>query len=147
MSPQSPSKVREEPRIDRVCLELDSIKLWTYIRKSHLTHIFGGDDEMSTANIHDQISWYHNLRQGDKEYISDFKIRFDHQDNANKGAGVPDISEPLRAMDFIGKLDFKRYNSMLTCMRNCACQKVPGSYLRLYLPHIVQLPHEHEIVY
>jgi hypothetical protein len=38
MSPQSQSKVREEPGFDKA-LELDSIKLWTYIRKSHLTHI------------------------------------------------------------------------------------------------------------
>jgi hypothetical protein len=41
---------------------------------------------------------------------------------------MPDISERLRAMDFIGKLDFKRYNGMLTSMRNCACQNLPGSY-------------------
>jgi hypothetical protein len=44
------------------------------------------------------------------------------------GAGMAEISERLREMDFIGKLDFKRYNSMLTSMRNCACQKLPGSY-------------------
>jgi hypothetical protein len=53
----------------------DSIKLWTYIRKSHLTHIFGEDDEMSVANIHDQSLRYHNLGQGEKEFISDFKIQ------------------------------------------------------------------------
>jgi Zinc knuckle len=128
MSPQSQSKVREEPGFERAYLELDSIKLWTYIRKSHLTHIFGEDDEMSAANIHDQASRYHNLRQGDKEYISEFKIRFDHQVQSNKGVGIPEISDRLRAMDFIGKLDFKRYNGMLTSMRNCACQNLPGSY-------------------
>jgi hypothetical protein len=71
---------------------------------------------------------YHNLRQGEKEYISKFKIRFDHQVKSNKGAGMPDISERLRAMDFIGKLDFKRYNGMLTSMRNCSCLNLPGSY-------------------
>jgi hypothetical protein len=49
MSPQSQSKVREETGFDKACLELDSIKLWTYIRKSHLTHTFGEDDEMSIA--------------------------------------------------------------------------------------------------
>jgi hypothetical protein len=128
MSPQSQSKVREEPGFERACLELDSIKLWTYVRKSHLTHIFGEADEMSAANIHDQSLRYHNLRQGDKEFISDFKIRFDHQVQSNKGAGMADISDRLRAMDFIGKLDFKRYNGMLTSMRNSACQNLPGSY-------------------
>jgi hypothetical protein len=31
-------------------------------------------------------------------------------------------------MDFIGKSDSKRYDGMLTSMRNCACQNFPGSY-------------------
>jgi hypothetical protein len=83
---------------------------------------------MSIANIHDQSMRYHYLRQGEKEYISEFKIRFDHQVQSNMGAGMPDISKRLRAMDFIGKQDFKRYNGMLTRMRNCACQNLPGSY-------------------
>ena len=121
---QSQSKVREEPGFEQACLDLDSIKLWAYTRKSHLTHIFGEDDEMSVANIHDQALRYHNLRQGDKEYISDFKIRFDHQVKSNQAVGIPEIGEPLRAMDFIGKHDIKRYNGMLTRMRNCACQNL-----------------------
>jgi Zinc knuckle len=128
MSPQSQSKAREEPGFERACLALDSIKLWTYFRKSHLTHIFGEDDEMSVANIHDQSMKYLNLRQGEKEFISDFEIRFDHQVQSKKGAGVPDITDRLRAMDFIGKLDSKRNNGMLTSMRNCARQNLPGSY-------------------
>jgi hypothetical protein len=82
---------------------------------------------MSVANIHDQSMRYHNLRQGEKELLSDFKIRFDHQVQSNKGAGVPDITD-RRAMDFIGKLDLKRYNGMLTSMRNSASQNLPGSY-------------------
>lgn len=31
-------------------------------------------------------------------------------------------------MEFIGKLDFKRYNGMLTSMRKCSCQNLSGSY-------------------
>ena len=128
MSTQSQSKVREYPGFERASLNLDSIALWTFIRKSHLTHMYGENDEMSAVNIHDQSLRYHNLRQGDKEFISDFKVRFDNQVKSNQGVGMPEISEKLRAMDFIGKLDYKRYNSMITSMRNCACQNLPGSY-------------------
>ena len=128
MSPESQSKVREDPGFKKACLDLDSIKLWTYIRKTHLTHIHGDNEETTYANIHDQSVKYNNLRQGDKEKISDFKIRFDHQVQSNKGAGMADISERLRVMDFLGKLDSRRYNGMLTSMRNCACQNLPGSY-------------------
>ena len=128
MSPESQSKVREDPGFKKACLDLDSIKLWTYIRKTHLTHIHGDNEETTYANIHDQSVKYNNLRQGDKEKISDFKIRFDHQVQSNKGAGMADISERLSVMDFLGKLDSRRYNGMLTSMRNCACQNLPGSY-------------------
>jgi hypothetical protein len=44
---------------------------------------------------------------------------------------MPEISEKLRAMAFIGKLDYKRYNRMLTNMRNCASQNLPGSYPKI----------------
>jgi hypothetical protein len=64
MSPKSQSKVREEPGFERACLDLNASRLWTYIRRSHLTHIYGEDDEMSAANIHDQAPRYNNLRQG-----------------------------------------------------------------------------------
>jgi hypothetical protein len=83
---------------------------------------------MTVANMHDQAVRYNNMRQGDKEYVSDFEIRFDQQVLSNKKAGMSDISERLRAMDFIGKFEFKRYNGMLTSMRNCACQNLQGSY-------------------
>jgi hypothetical protein len=92
------SKVREDPDFERASLDLDSIALWTFIRKSHLTHIYGEDDEMSAVNIHDQALRHNNLRQGDEEFISDFKIRFDDQVKSNQGVGMPEISEKLRAM-------------------------------------------------
>jgi hypothetical protein len=66
-------------------VELDSIALRTFIRKSHLTYIYGEDDEISAVNIHDQALRYHNLRQGDKEFISDFRIRFDNQVKSSQG--------------------------------------------------------------
>jgi hypothetical protein len=128
LSPESLAKLKEEPDWDETYLALDTIKLWQYIRRSHLTHIYANDDEMSTLNIHDQSFRYNSLRQGDRELISTFKTRFDNQVKSNQGVGIPEISDALRAMDFIGKLDPKRYNSMLTCMRNSAARNLPGSY-------------------
>jgi hypothetical protein len=64
---------------------------------------------MSAVNIHDEALRYNNWRQGDKWFISDFKIRFGNQVKSNQGVGMPEISEKQRAMDFIGKLDYKRY--------------------------------------
>ena len=128
LSPESLAKLKEEPDWEETYLSLDTITLWGYIRRSHLTHIYANDDEMSTLNIHDQSLRYNSLRQGDRELISAFKTRFDNQVKSNQGVGIPEISEALRAMDFIGKLDPKRYNSMITCMRNSAARNLPGSY-------------------
>lgn len=53
MSTGSKSKVREEPGYEVTRMRLDSVKLWGYIRKSRLTHIYGEDDSMRAINIHE----------------------------------------------------------------------------------------------
>ena len=126
MSPGSKSKVREEPEFESCRLRLDSVQLWEFIRRSHLTHIYG--DSMRAVNIHEQTLRYNYLRQGEREYIGDFKTRFDNQVLANKGVGMTEVEGPIRAIDFLSKLDPKRYTGMLTFMRNNAVQNIPNSY-------------------
>ena len=75
---------------------------------------------MVAVNIQEQETRYAELKQGDREFLSTFKLRFDNQVKANIGAGVADITEPKRALDFICKLDPKRYKSILAKMRNSA---------------------------
>ena len=128
MSTSSKSKVREEPGFETCRLTLDSVKLWEYIRRSHLTHVYGEDDSMRAVNIHEQTLRYNYLRQGDREVISEFKTRFDNQVLANRGVGMIDVEESIRAIDFLSKLDPKRYTGMLTVMRNSAVQNMPNSY-------------------
>jgi hypothetical protein len=74
------------------------IGLWTSIHKSHLTHIYSEDDEMSEVSIYHQALRYYNLRQGDKKLILDFKISFNNKVKSNQGVGMPEISEKLLAM-------------------------------------------------
>ena len=127
MSTGSKSKVREEPEFESCRLRLDSVQLWEFIRRSHLTHIYGEDDSMRAVNIHEQTLRYNYLRQGEREYIGDFKTRFDNQVLANKGVGMTEV-ESIRAIDFLSKLDPKRYTGMLIFMRNNAVQNIPNSY-------------------
>ena len=128
MSTASQSKVREDPEYETAYLRLDSIKLWDFIRRTHLTHIYGEDDAMLLVNIHDQTSRYNALRQGERELVAEFKTRFDNQVKSNLGAGVPSVTDATRAIDFLSKLDPRRYTGMLTQMRNNACQNLPGAY-------------------
>ena len=120
MSPASQSKVQEEEGYEAALLARDCVLLWEYIRRTHLTHIYGDGDPMLALNIQDQEQRYSALKQGDKEYVSNFKLRFDAQVLACRGAGVAEVTAPKRALDFIYKLDPKRFGGMLAFMRNNA---------------------------
>ena len=124
----SKSKVREEPGFEACHLRRDSVQLWEFIRRSHLTHIYGEDDSMRAVNVHEQTLRYNYLRQGEREVIGVFKTRFDNQVLANRGIGMTEMEEPIRAIDFLSKLDPKRCTGMLTFMQNNAVQKLPNSY-------------------
>jgi hypothetical protein len=86
------------------------------------------DVEENVSGVAEQETRFAALRQGDREYISTFKQRFDNQTKANEGAGVPEISESKLALEFIMKLDPKRYKRMLAKMRNDALRKDPEAY-------------------
>ena len=128
MSTGSKSKVREKPVYEATRMRLDSVMLWEYIRKSHLTHIYWEDDSMRAVNVHEQTLRYNYLRQGEREVISEFKTRFDNQVLANRGVGMPEVDESIRAIDFLSKLDPRRYTGMLTIMRNNAVQNHSNNY-------------------
>ena len=128
MSPASHSEVKEEDGfLDARGLK-DCVALWDMIRRTHLTHVFGDLDPMVRLNKREQMARYSSLRQGDREYIALFKTRFDAQILASRGAGVADIDEETMAMDFIHKLDTKRYEKMLVHMRRNALCNGPDAY-------------------
>ena len=128
MSSASQSKVKEEEGYEAANIEKDCVILWELIRRTHLTHIFGAEDPMIWLNKREQSARYSALKQGDREYISSFKTRYDAQIQSNRGAGVADMDEETQAMDFIHKLDPKRYERMLVSMRNNALRGAPDAY-------------------
>ena len=128
MSPASQSKVQECEGYEGALLLRDCVLLWEFIRRTHLTHIYGDGDPMIQVNIQEQETRYAELRQGEKEFLSSFKVRFDNQVKNNAGAGVAEITDSKRALDFICKLDPKRYRSMLAKMRNNALSMEDNAY-------------------
>ena len=97
---------------------------WEFVRRTHLTHIYGDGDPMVQVNIQEQESRFADLRQADRELLSSFKLRFDNQVKADTEAGVTLITDSKRALDFFCKLNPKRYRSMLAKMRNSALNMV-----------------------
>jgi hypothetical protein len=118
MSLASQSRVREEEEFEEFSQSLDCVGLWELIRRTHLIHIFGDGDPMREVNILEQETQFGALRQGERVNILTFKQRFDNQIKANEGAGVPELTETKLVLEFIMKLDPKRYERMLSEMRN-----------------------------
>ena len=94
---------------------------------------------MREVNIEDQEQKYSALRQGEKEYISTFKLRFDNQLKAMEGARIADVTESKRALEFISKLDARRYGRMLSQMRNDALPRRLSTDTSIRLPHRVRM--------
>jgi hypothetical protein len=128
MSTGSQSTVKEETDYENAFLHLDSVRLWGFIRRTHLTHVFGNGDQMQMVNVQEQEARYAELRQGEREFTSSFKVRFDNQLKANAGVGITKQTEPKLALEFIFKLDPRRYRDMLTSMRNDALRNTAGAY-------------------
>ena len=120
MSSASLAKVREFPGYEDAKDSRDVIKLWGFIRMSHLTHVYGSSDKMRAVNVNDQLVRFSNLRQGDREYISDFETRYNNQVKANECVGIVNDDKTPVTIDFLGKLDPKRFTSLLTVLRNNA---------------------------
>ena len=128
MSPASQSKVQEMENFEQACLERDCVQLWGFVLRTHLTHIYGEGDPMSQVNVQEAENRYNALRQGDRELVSTFKLRFDNEVKSCNGAGVPAVADAKRALDFLYKLDAKRFKKMLASMRNNALCMTENAY-------------------
>ena len=128
MSLASQSRVKEEEEFKTAYLTLDCVLLWTLIRKTHLTHMFGDEDPMQEFNQQEQESKYGLLSQGEREFITTFKARFDEQVAANLAVGIAPVSDSKRAPDFLGKLDPRRYKKMHFQMKNDTLHRKPEAF-------------------
>lgn len=128
MSSASQAKVKEEEAYEDASVTGDCVVLWEILRRTHLMHIFGMQDPMIHLNRRDQNSRYTALKQGNKEYITSFKTKFDAQIQANRSAGLRDLDDETLAMDFTHKLDLRRYTRMLSSMRIKALYNDPEAY-------------------
>ena len=128
MSLISQSRVREEQEYRTAYLTLDCVLLWTLIRRTHLTHMFGTDEALQEYNQHEQENKYAAMRQGEREHIVTFKNRFDEQVEANLALGIAAVSDSKRALDFLGKLDPRRFKVMLDDMKHDALRRKPEAF-------------------
>ena len=128
MSPSSQNRVKEEDEYRTAYMTLDCVLLWTLIRKTHLTHMYGDSDPMTEVNRHEQESKYGAMRQCERELINTFKARFDEHVLANDAVGADKVTDSRRALDFLGKLDPKRYRKMTQDMNNDAVRHKADAY-------------------
>ena len=128
MSAASRCKIQEQGKYAACNIAKDPVILWELTRRTHLTHNNGEGDHLQLLNIKEQEARYECLKQGEREFLANFMIRFEAQVLASRGAGVAEISESKRAMDFVYKLDKGRYGTMMAGMRNAAMKSEPLAY-------------------
>jgi hypothetical protein len=97
MSPSSLAKVREFPGYEEAKVLRDVIRLWGFIRRSHLIHVYRLGDKMRLVNINDQLRKLSNMRQGDREGTPEFKSRYDNKVKAKEGVGIVNDDDSLVA--------------------------------------------------
>ena len=127
MSPASRCKVQEQPEYEAGNRRKDCVLLWELIRRTHL-YINGEGDAVQMLNIKEEETRYEALKQGEREFLANFMIRFEAQVLASRGAGIPEITEAKRAMDFVYKLDKGRYGNMLADIRHSDMKLDPLAY-------------------
>ena len=128
MSLISQTRVKEEEEYRTAYLTLDCVLLWTLIRRTHLTHMFGADEALLEYNQHEQEIKYSSMRQGEREHLVTFKNRFDEQVESNLAVGIAPVTESKRALDFLGKLDPRRFKIMMEDMKHDALRRKPDAF-------------------
>ena len=68
------------------------------------------------------------MRQGEREHQVTFKNRFDEQVEANLSVGITAVSDSKRALDFLGKLDPRRFKIMMDDMKHDALRRKPDAF-------------------
>ena len=90
--------------------------------------MYGDSDPMKEVKRHEQESKYGAMRQGERELINTLKARFNEQVPANDAVGAAKVTEARRTLDFLGKLDPKRYRRMTQDMNNDAVRHKTDAY-------------------
>eukprot|EP01042_Synura_sphagnicola_P000317 gene317-biopygen333 len=105
LSQDSLDKVREMPNWDTFDDEGDPLELMKRVMATHLIRL-GGDMERTKLEAREAFS---RCRQQYNETIVQFKQRYDGRIAALKTLDEHILEEPALAIDFIHKLDMRRY--------------------------------------
>ena len=62
-------KREEEVVYVNASINLDCVRLWNFIRRTHLTHVFGEGDQMRIVNTQEQEIRYSDLRQDGRKLV------------------------------------------------------------------------------
>jgi hypothetical protein len=99
--------------------------LWDIIVYTHLTHVNGAGPELAELVRDDQQERFASMKQTNRESIGDFLKRLKHSYTLLLVAGVPEYTEPQKAIHFLKRLDPHRHGMMYAEMINRAHRNEP----------------------
>jgi hypothetical protein len=103
----------------------DPTLLWNIIVYTHLTHVNGAGPELAELVRDDQQEKFASMKQTSRESIGDFLKRLKHAYTLLIVAGVPEYTEPQKAIHFLKRLDQHRHGMMYAEMINRAHRNEP----------------------
>jgi hypothetical protein len=103
----------------------DPTLLWNIIVYTHLTHVNGAGPELAELVRDDQQEKFASMKQTNRESIGDFLKRLKHAYTLLIVAGVPEYTEPQKAIHFLKRLDPHRHGMMYAEMINRAHRNEP----------------------
>jgi hypothetical protein len=92
---------------------------------THLTHVNGAGPELAELVRDDQQEKFASMKQTNRESIGDFLKRLKHAYTLLIVAGVPEYTEPQKAIHFLKRLDPHRHGMMYAEMINRAHRNEP----------------------
>ena len=120
LSPDSAILISAHTDYDAAYATSDCLALWRMIMYTHLTHVHGSELEMVELTRSDEEDKHRDLKQGSKETIGEFIARLKNSYIVMVAAGIPVLTKPQKAVQFLKKLDQTRHGAMFAELRNNA---------------------------
>jgi hypothetical protein len=92
--------------------------LWKIIQLTHLTQRSGGNAAMRIIDRSTTANAFAALRQQQNEAISTFKDKFDEWLLVMDAAGIPAMPDEIQSVEFLEKLDPRRFGVMNAELKN-----------------------------
>jgi hypothetical protein len=120
LSEDSAVNISAHEDFDETHRNSDPFALWKIIVYTHLTHVNGAGAELVELIRDNELDKFRAIVQSTKETIGEFLVKFKRAHVVLVAAGIPEFTEPQKAIQLLKKLDKNRHGAMFAELCNSA---------------------------